>query len=373
MTGPHRDTVEVAPGVVARADGVTGDVRGRRGCRWSCCTGSASSARSGTRSCGGCERHRWRCSTSAGTASPTPPRRGLLGRRVRRRRPDAARQPRLGAGHRRRALVGRGRRPGRRRPCAGPRRGCRPRRRWAVGSVGARRSGRGPTPADAPGARHPRGRLVGAHPTGRPRATWSDEVQAALAPTFVTDESGNLRTRIGMDRHLRVLDGLLDHDAAADLGLRPRARRPRLGGRVRARRRDDRLRRRRRLARGQGAWRARRQPRSRTAAFTGGPVPSTTYPCSGRHWSPASSTPRPRPRGAGGRDRARRVPGPGRPGHGRRLRGMERRRRRRVRHDRAPARGVGRAAAGRPRLRGVLRLPGQPAATSASTRPASAA
>lgn len=48
-------------------------------------------------------------------------------------------------------------------------------------------------------------------------ATWSDEVQAALAPTFVTDESGNLRTRIGMDRHLAVLDGLLDHDAAADL------------------------------------------------------------------------------------------------------------------------------------------------------------
>lgn len=48
-------------------------------------------------------------------------------------------------------------------------------------------------------------------------ASWSDEVQDALAPTFIADVDGNLRTRIGMDRHLAVLDGLLDHDAQADL------------------------------------------------------------------------------------------------------------------------------------------------------------
>ena len=47
--------------------------------------------------------------------------------------------------------------------------------------------------------------------------SWSAEVQDALAPTFVADADGNLRTRIGMDRHLAVLDGLLDHDATADL------------------------------------------------------------------------------------------------------------------------------------------------------------
>jgi hypothetical protein len=47
--------------------------------------------------------------------------------------------------------------------------------------------------------------------------TWSDEVQAALAPTFVTDDAGLMRTRIGLARHMRVLDGLMDHDGRADL------------------------------------------------------------------------------------------------------------------------------------------------------------
>jgi pimeloyl-ACP methyl ester carboxylesterase len=46
---------------------------------------------------------------------------------------------------------------------------------------------------------------------------WSDERRDALAPTFVADEQGLLRTRIGIDRHLRVLDGLLDLDVNADL------------------------------------------------------------------------------------------------------------------------------------------------------------
>jgi pimeloyl-ACP methyl ester carboxylesterase len=41
---------------------------------------------------------------------------------------------------------------------------------------------------------------------------WSDEVQAALAPTFRADAQGLVRTRLGMDRHLKVLDGMLDHD-----------------------------------------------------------------------------------------------------------------------------------------------------------------
>ena len=48
-------------------------------------------------------------------------------------------------------------------------------------------------------------------------ATWSEETRAALAPTFVTDADGRVRTRIGVDRHLAVLDGLLDHDPEAAL------------------------------------------------------------------------------------------------------------------------------------------------------------
>ena len=46
---------------------------------------------------------------------------------------------------------------------------------------------------------------------------WNAERQAALEPTFVTDAAGLMRTRIGVERHLAVLDGLLDHDATADL------------------------------------------------------------------------------------------------------------------------------------------------------------
>ena len=46
---------------------------------------------------------------------------------------------------------------------------------------------------------------------------WRPEAPAALAPTFVEDDDGLVRTRLGMERHLRVLDGLLDHDVPADL------------------------------------------------------------------------------------------------------------------------------------------------------------
>ena len=46
---------------------------------------------------------------------------------------------------------------------------------------------------------------------------WSDEVQAALAPTFEPDTDGLLRTRLGMDRHMAVLDGMLDHDHRSSL------------------------------------------------------------------------------------------------------------------------------------------------------------
>jgi pimeloyl-ACP methyl ester carboxylesterase len=48
-------------------------------------------------------------------------------------------------------------------------------------------------------------------------ATWSDEVQSALTPTFIRSDDGTMRTRIGMERHMLVLDGLLDHDIVADL------------------------------------------------------------------------------------------------------------------------------------------------------------
>jgi len=41
---------------------------------------------------------------------------------------------------------------------------------------------------------------------------WSEETRAALMPTFEVDEQGNATTRLGFDRHLLVLDGLLHFD-----------------------------------------------------------------------------------------------------------------------------------------------------------------
>ncbi len=46
---------------------------------------------------------------------------------------------------------------------------------------------------------------------------WSTEIEDALRPTYVVGSDGLARTRIGMARHMRVLDGLLDADPARDL------------------------------------------------------------------------------------------------------------------------------------------------------------
>jgi len=48
---------------------------------------------------------------------------------------------------------------------------------------------------------------------------WNEEIRAALEPTFVSDAAGLLRTRIGMDRHMAVLDGLFEADPIRDLEL----------------------------------------------------------------------------------------------------------------------------------------------------------
>lgn len=46
---------------------------------------------------------------------------------------------------------------------------------------------------------------------------WGEEAREALAPTFAPGADGRLRTRIGVDRHMAVLDGLLDYDPGPDL------------------------------------------------------------------------------------------------------------------------------------------------------------
>lgn len=46
---------------------------------------------------------------------------------------------------------------------------------------------------------------------------WSQEVRAALEPTFRTDDAGRVTTRLGMERHMAVLDGLIDYDPAPDV------------------------------------------------------------------------------------------------------------------------------------------------------------
>ena len=48
---------------------------------------------------------------------------------------------------------------------------------------------------------------------------WTDDVRAALEPTFI-DIDGLVRTRIGVDRHMRVLDGLLDYNSVPDIRSR---------------------------------------------------------------------------------------------------------------------------------------------------------
>ncbi len=46
---------------------------------------------------------------------------------------------------------------------------------------------------------------------------WGPEIQAALEPTFRIDETGRAFTRLGMDRHMAVLDGLFDYDPNPDI------------------------------------------------------------------------------------------------------------------------------------------------------------
>lgn len=53
--------------------------------------------------------------------------------------------------------------------------------------------------------------------TGDLSAYWSPEIKAALEPTFRVDEMGRAFTRIGMERHMAVLDGLFAYDPAPDV------------------------------------------------------------------------------------------------------------------------------------------------------------
>ncbi len=55
--------------------------------------------------------------------------------------------------------------------------------------------------------------------TGNLASYWSEEIRAALAPTFI-EADGVIRTRIGVDRHMEVLDGLLDYDSVSDIRAR---------------------------------------------------------------------------------------------------------------------------------------------------------
>ena len=53
--------------------------------------------------------------------------------------------------------------------------------------------------------------------TGALAPWWSDEVREALLPTFVADENGGARTRLGFERHMDVLEGALIYDPVPDL------------------------------------------------------------------------------------------------------------------------------------------------------------
>jgi pimeloyl-ACP methyl ester carboxylesterase len=55
--------------------------------------------------------------------------------------------------------------------------------------------------------------------TGNLGPYWSEEIHSALAPTFI-EVDGLVRTRIGIERHMRVLDGLLDYTSVPDIRAR---------------------------------------------------------------------------------------------------------------------------------------------------------
>ena len=46
---------------------------------------------------------------------------------------------------------------------------------------------------------------------------WTEEARDALEPTYVADAQGRVRTRIGIERHMAVLEGLLDAEPARDI------------------------------------------------------------------------------------------------------------------------------------------------------------
>lgn len=46
---------------------------------------------------------------------------------------------------------------------------------------------------------------------------WGPEIKAALEPTFRCDPAGRVYSRLGMDRHMAVLDALFDYDPAHDV------------------------------------------------------------------------------------------------------------------------------------------------------------
>lgn len=46
---------------------------------------------------------------------------------------------------------------------------------------------------------------------------WTSEIQQALDSTFRVDSTGRAFTRIGPDRHMAVLDGLIEYDPATDI------------------------------------------------------------------------------------------------------------------------------------------------------------
>lgn len=46
---------------------------------------------------------------------------------------------------------------------------------------------------------------------------WTAETRAALAPTFTMGDDGLLRSTLGLERHLMVLEGMLDYSPEADL------------------------------------------------------------------------------------------------------------------------------------------------------------
>ena len=49
--------------------------------------------------------------------------------------------------------------------------------------------------------------------TGSLAPWWSDDVEQALLPTFVVHDDGLARSRLSFDRHMQIVDAVLDYDA----------------------------------------------------------------------------------------------------------------------------------------------------------------